>query len=109
MNQWPETSAISSIPFGLTCSLDTPKQVTAASNSAIDNKITNIKNNLTKLLKTTTSDHDAQEIVIKECLLKSVPPIVTLRRTVHSEYVLSLNKQLQRQNWTFLDSFDGCW
>ncbi|KAG8316679.1 hypothetical protein J6590_044465 [Homalodisca vitripennis] len=61
--------------FGLTWSVNSPTRVTAHSESAIDNLVTNIPDVSESVLSTGIADHYGQLAVVPRCPATRCPPV----------------------------------
>lgn len=92
--------------FGLNLAVDSPTRVTATSSTAIDNVISNILNTTVTVFDTAISDHFAQEVVVHGCTPQKLLENFTTKRVTSEENIKELNRQLQKEDWLFLNEIN---
>jgi predicted outer membrane repeat protein len=90
--------------FGLDLLVSSPTRVTATSQTAIDNVISNIHNVAVSVVVTAVSDHYGQEAVISGTKFQREPKMDTKVRDVRPSNINLLNYRLAKEDWQFLDN-----
>lgn len=85
--------------FGLCCSVSAPTRVTATSQTAIDNVITNITQTSVSVIKTAISDHEAQEVLIREPPPEGKAAVSIRKRDLRPQNISLLNTKLKENCW----------
>jgi hypothetical protein len=91
--------------YGLTWSVNTPTRVTATSNTAIDNVITNLPHTSVSVLNTAISDHFAQEVTINNFKPKTETQTFKFQRVLSPKNIQDFNDKLKNESWSFLETY----
>uniref|UniRef100_A0A1B6L171 PiggyBac transposable element-derived protein domain-containing protein n=1 Tax=Graphocephala atropunctata TaxID=36148 RepID=A0A1B6L171_9HEMI len=105
-NKHPTTKTFVNLltSFGLELLITTPTRVTATTQSAIDNIISNLPNIAVSVVNTAISDHYGQEAIISGKRIEREPKITKTVRDTRPENIALLNASLSKEKWTFLNS-----